>query len=211
MLIVIRWIGFHQWFEQSPLETGSAAVCAVCTHGGLAPRPLLLSLRDQTGFLTPPPAEIRDPRGNHPACLTWHFLVWEAGQILAGLLFALAVTRLVFSGLITKVALLRCNWGCVFYFYFYFAAVNTHIVARNTLVCIQMCNYRPVGFQGRPFGVEIGQNVICSSNFREQNHPFETAQAVCSFLWATVHSHMQWLDWNSFAVWPLLLRSFFES
>lgn len=53
----------------------ACAVCAVCTHGGSTPRPLPLSLCCQTGFLTPPPAEIRDPRGNHPACLTWHFLV----------------------------------------------------------------------------------------------------------------------------------------
>lgn len=53
-------------------------------------------------------------------------------------------------------------------FVFSFAAVNTHIVARNTIFCILwMCNYRPLDFLCCPLSAEIGQNVICSSNLRE--------------------------------------------
>lgn len=118
ILISLSWVGFHQWPKQSTSETDSPAAplsvqenlefclspyraCnlrAECTHGDLAPRPRLLSLHCQVCFPTPPPAEIRDQRGNHPACLTWHFLVREAGQILAALLFALAVTHPCFQG-----------------------------------------------------------------------------------------------------------------
>lgn len=60
----------------------------------------------------------------------------RAGQILEVLLFALAVTRLCLQAdhkvLFAAPYLRLCFLG----FIFSFAAVNAHIVARNTLFCI---------------------------------------------------------------------------
>lgn len=137
-------------------------------------------LSDLVSHSTPPtpPAEIRDHRGNYPACLTWHFLVRGLDRFLCSSLPSLSHVHLLVHSVYVV------GLDCLFFVFFFpprslcctvtrvlfLVAVNTDTVARIMLVCIlHKCNDRLVAFLFRYLGNENMGNVICTSVLRKQS------------------------------------------